>query len=34
VVKYVNLMGQEVGPEDKGVIFEIYEDGTSKKILR
>jgi hypothetical protein len=34
VVKYVNLMGQEVGPDDKGVIFEIYEDGTSKKILR
>jgi len=34
VVKYVNLMGQEVGPEVKGVVFEVYEDGTSKKILR
>jgi hypothetical protein len=34
VVKYVNLAGQEVGPEYKGVIFEIYEDGTSKKIIR
>jgi hypothetical protein len=34
VVKYVNLMGQEVGPEVKGVVFEVYEDGTSKKIIR
>jgi hypothetical protein len=34
VVKYVNLLGQEVGFEYKGVVFEIYEDGTSKKIIR
>jgi len=34
VIKYVNLMGQEVGLEYKGVVFEIYEDGTSKKIIR
>jgi hypothetical protein len=34
IVKYVNLLGQEVGPEYKGVIFEIYEDGSSKRILR
>jgi hypothetical protein len=34
VVKYINLAGQEVTPEYKGVVFEIYEDGTSKKIIR
>ena len=34
VVKYVNLMGQEVGDDVKGVLFEVYEDGTSKKIIR
>jgi hypothetical protein len=34
IVKYVNLLGQEVGPEYKGVVFEVYEDGTSKKIIR
>jgi hypothetical protein len=34
IVKYVNLLGQEVGSEYKGVVFEIYEDGTSKKIIR
>ena len=34
VVKWVNSLGQEVGPEYKGLVFEIYEDGTSKKIIR
>ena len=34
VVKYINLAGQEVTPEYKGVVFEIYNDGTSKKTIR
>lgn len=34
VVKYVNLIGQEVGPDTKGIMFEIYEDGSAKKIIR
>jgi len=34
VVKYINTLNQEVGPEYKGVVIEIYEDGTSKKTIR
>jgi hypothetical protein len=34
IIKYVNLMGQEISPETSGVVFEVYEDGTSKKIIR
>ena len=34
IIKHVNSLGQEVGPEYKGILFEIYEDGTSKKIIR
>ena len=34
VIKLVNLLGQEVGLDATGVLFEIYEDGTSKKIIR
>lgn len=34
IVKYVNLLGQEVGMESKGVIIEIYDDGTMRKIIR
>jgi hypothetical protein len=34
ITKYINLLGQEVGDEVKGVLFEVYEDGTMKKILR
>ena len=34
VVKYVNSLGQEVGADAKGVVFEIFEDGTSKKTIR
>jgi hypothetical protein len=34
IIKYVNLLGQEVSPEATGILFEVYEDGTSKKIIR
>ena len=34
IVKYVNLLGQEVGSDSKGVIIEIYDDGTMRKIIR
>ena len=34
VAKLINMAGQEVGPEFRGILFEIYEDGTSKKIIR
>jgi hypothetical protein len=34
IIKYINSLGQEVGSEAKGVLFEVYEDGTIKRILR
>lgn len=34
VIKYINLLGQEVSSETNGFIFEVYEDGTMKKIIR
>jgi hypothetical protein len=35
IVKYINLMGQEVNPDNTtGVIIEIYDDGTMKKMIR
>jgi len=34
IIKYVNLLGQEIGLEYKGVVIEIYEDGSSRKIIR
>jgi hypothetical protein len=34
IVKYINTLGQEVSPTSSGVIFEVYEDGTMKKIIR
>lgn len=35
VVRYVNLMGQEVNPNSAhGFYFELYEDGTTNKIIR
>ena len=35
VVKYVNLLGQEVKPENAhGIIIEIYDDGTMRKMIR
>ena len=35
IVKYINLMGQEINPENTtGLILEIYDDGTMKKMIR
>jgi hypothetical protein len=34
VIKVVNVLGQEVDETATGVLFEVYEDGTSKKIIR
>lgn len=35
VIKYINLMGQDVNPDNiNGVIIEIYDDGTMKKFIR
>jgi hypothetical protein len=34
VVKYINILGQEVSSETNGVIFEVYEDGTMRKIIK
>ena len=34
IVKYVNLLGQEVGVDSKGIIIEVYDDGTMRKIIR
>ena len=34
VVKYVNLLGQEVNFYTEGLLIEVYEDGTMNKIIR
>lgn len=34
IIKYLNLIGQEVSPNERGFIFEVYEDGTMRKIIR
>jgi hypothetical protein len=35
IVKYINLMGQEINPENTtGVVIEIYDDGTMNKIIK
>ena len=34
VVKYLNTLGQEINSDTKGLIFVIYEDGTTSKIIR
>ena len=34
VIKLVNSLGQTVAPDASGILFEIYEDGSSKKIIR
>ena len=34
VIKYVNLLGQEVDNFASGVLFEVYEDGSIKRIWR
>lgn len=33
IIKYVNLMGQEVEKNTKGIVIEVYEDGTTSKII-
>jgi hypothetical protein len=32
VIKYINLLGQDVNNSTPGIIFEVYEDGTLKKV--
>jgi hypothetical protein len=34
VIKQVNLLGQEVNSHYSGIIIEVHEDGTTKKIIR
>ena len=35
VVKYINLLGQEIKPDEtSGIVIEIYEDGTMRKMIR
>ena len=34
LIKYINLMGQEISPSSYGVIIEIYDDGTIRRIIR
>ena len=34
IIKYINLSGQEVNEDYKGLVFEVYEDGTMRKIIR
>lgn len=34
VVKRVNLLGQEIGADERGYIIEIYDDNSAKKIYR
>jgi len=34
VVKLLNTMGQEVPLFTKGVVIEVYEDGTSQQVYR
>jgi hypothetical protein len=34
IIRYINTSGQEVGPETKGLLIIVYEDGTSIKIIK
>jgi len=34
IVKWVNLLGQEVGEYEKGIVFIVYVDGSTKKVIR
>lgn len=34
IIGYVDLLGRWVSPDSDGIIFEIYEDGESRKIVR
>lgn len=32
VIKYINILGQDVNQATPGIVFEVYEDGTLKKV--
>jgi hypothetical protein len=34
IIKCVNILGQDINQYTKGILFEIYEDGTSRRIIR
>lgn len=34
VIKYINLLGQEINSSTSGVLFEVYEDGSVKRVWR
>ena len=34
IVKYVNVLGVEVSGDNRGLIFEVYEDGSMRKVIR
>jgi hypothetical protein len=34
IIKYINSLGQEVMDEVKGLVFEVYEDRSIKKVIR
>jgi hypothetical protein len=34
IVKYVNLLGQEVSYDNKGIVIEVYDDGSIRKTIR
>ena len=35
VIKYINLLGQEINPDEtSGIVIEIYDDGTIRKMIR
>ena len=34
ILKYVDIVGREVDNDTKGIVFELYEDGTMRKIIR
>jgi hypothetical protein len=34
IVKYINLMGQQVSNDSDWLIFGVYDDGTVRKIIK
>jgi hypothetical protein len=32
IIKYINILGQDVNQTTSGIVFEVYEDGTLKKV--
>jgi hypothetical protein len=34
ILKYVDILGREVDNDTKGIVFELYEDGTMRKVIR